>query len=61
MFIVIDDDVEHRLRLAVVLRDGRKGDLSATIEEAIEEWLNKHSQEIKRTIRHQLPAKRLRR
>jgi len=51
VFIVIDDDVERRLRLAVVLRGGRKGGLSITIEEAVEEWLKKHSREIKRAIR----------
>ncbi len=51
LFIVIDDEVERRLRLAVVLRGGRKGDLSSTIEEAVEEWLKKHSGEIKRAVR----------
>jgi predicted transcriptional regulator len=50
IFIVIDDDVERRLRLAVALRDGKKGDLSATIEEAIKDWLKKHSREIKRGL-----------
>jgi len=51
LFIVIDDEVERRLRLATVLRGGRKGDLSSTIEEAVEEWVKKHSGEIKRAIR----------
>jgi len=51
LFIVIDDEVERRLRLATVLRGGRKGDLSATIEEAVEAWLKKHSKEIKRAVR----------
>ncbi len=47
IFIVIDDNVERRLRLAVVLRGGKKGELSSTIEEAIEYWLKKHSPQIK--------------
>ena len=51
LFIVIDDEVERRLRLATVLRGGRKGDLSATIEEAVEEWLKKHSREIRHDLR----------
>jgi len=51
VFIVIDDEVEQRLRLAVALRGGRKGDLSTTIEEAVEEWLTKHSREIRHDLR----------
>ncbi|MFI5450015.1 MAG: hypothetical protein ACHQ03_09685 [Candidatus Bathyarchaeia archaeon] len=51
IFIVIDDNVERRLRLAVVLLGGRKGDLSSTIEEAIEYWLNKHSRQIERAAK----------
>jgi len=52
VFIVIDDNVERRLRLAVVLRGGKKGELSSTIEEAVEYWLKKHSREIKRGLVH---------
>ena len=38
LFIVIDDSVERRLRLAAVaLRGGKRGDLSSTIEEAVED------------------------
>jgi len=51
IFIVIDDNVERRLRLAVVLRGGKKGELSATIEEAIEYWLKKHSRQMKRAVK----------
>jgi len=50
IFIVIDDEVERRLRLAVVLLGGKRGDLSTTIEEAVEDWLKKHSREIKRGL-----------
>jgi len=51
IFIVIDDNVERRLRLAVVLRGGKKGDLSSTIEEAIEYWLKKNSLQMKRAAK----------
>jgi hypothetical protein len=51
IFIVIDDLVERRLRLAVVLRGGKKGELSSTIEEAIEYWLKKHSPQINRAAK----------
>jgi hypothetical protein len=49
LFIVISDEVERRLRLTVVVRGGRKGDLSATIEEAVKQWLKHHSKQIKRS------------
>jgi len=48
LFIVISDEVERRLRLTVVVRGGRKGDLSATIETAVNEWLKNHANQIKR-------------
>jgi len=52
IFLVIDDSVERRLRLAsVALRGGKKGELSSVIEEAIEYWLKKHSREIKRAAK----------
>ena len=42
LYIVISDEVERRLRLEVVKRlGGKKGDLSAAIEEALNDWLNK--------------------
>jgi hypothetical protein len=42
LYIVISDEIERRLRLEVVKRlGGKKGDLSAAIEEALEDWLNK--------------------
>jgi len=48
LIIVIDEDVERRVRLAAAaLRGGKRGDLSSTIEEAIEYWLKKHSRQIK--------------
>jgi hypothetical protein len=42
LFIVIPDELERRLRLEVVKRlGGKKGDLSAAIEQAINDWLKK--------------------
>ncbi|MGA2626829.1 MAG: hypothetical protein ABSF63_07200 [Candidatus Bathyarchaeia archaeon] len=42
LFIVIPDELERRLRLEVVKRlGGKKGDLSAAIEESLKDWLNK--------------------
>ena len=46
MYIVISDETERRLRLAVVtILGGKKGDLSSAIEVAIKEWLEKHATE----------------
>jgi len=46
MFIVLSDETERRLRLAVVtILGGKKGDLSSAIELAIKEWLDKHATE----------------
>ena len=46
MYIVLSDETERRLRLAVVtLLGGKKGDLSTAIELAIKEWLGKHATE----------------
>ena len=42
LYVVLSDDVERRLRLAVVIRlGGKKGDLSAAIEEALKDWFKK--------------------
>jgi hypothetical protein len=54
LFIVISDEIERRLRLTVVIRGGRKGDLSATIEEAVNEWLKNHAKQIKRAAAEHL-------
>ena len=44
LFIVISDDLEQRLRLEVVKRlGGKKGALSAAIEQALNDWLKKKS------------------
>jgi len=46
MYIVLTDETERRLRLAVVtILGGKKGDLSSAIEIAIKEWLDKHATE----------------
>ena len=42
IYVVLSDAVESRLRLAIVLRlDGKKGNLSGAIEEAVKDWLRK--------------------
>ncbi|MGA3296906.1 MAG: ribbon-helix-helix domain-containing protein [Candidatus Bathyarchaeia archaeon] len=42
IYIVLSDEVERRLRLAVVTRlGGKKGDLSSAIQEAVVDWLKK--------------------
>jgi hypothetical protein len=49
--IVLSDDVEHKLRHAIVDNPdfgGRKGDLSEAIELAITEWLE-HEHEGRKT------------
>ena len=39
---MLSDDVERRLRFAIVKRlGGKKGDLSVAIEEAVGDWLGK--------------------
>jgi len=44
MLIVLSDETERRLRLAVVtVFGGKKGDLSGAIEEAVKEWLEKNA------------------
>jgi hypothetical protein len=42
LYIVISDAVERRLRLEAVMRlGGKKGALSAAIEQALKDWLKK--------------------
>jgi hypothetical protein len=42
IYVVLSDQVERRLRLAIVKRlGGKKGNLSGAIEEAVSDWLNK--------------------
>ncbi|MGA8856643.1 MAG: hypothetical protein WB643_05690 [Candidatus Bathyarchaeia archaeon] len=42
IYVVLPDDVERRLRLAIVKRlGGKKGNLSGAIEEAVNDWLSK--------------------
>jgi Arc/MetJ-type ribon-helix-helix transcriptional regulator len=39
--VVLPDDVEVKLRVAIAKEGGKKGDLSGTITEAVKEWLTK--------------------
>jgi hypothetical protein len=42
IYVVLSDDVERRLRFAIVKRlGGKKGNLSGAIEEAVNDWLRK--------------------
>jgi len=42
IYVVLSDQVERRLRLAIVKRlGGKKGNLSGAIEEAVKDWLRK--------------------
>jgi hypothetical protein len=42
IYVVLSDDAERRLRLAIVKRlGGKKGNLSCAIEEAVNDWLSK--------------------
>ena len=44
IYIVLSDDVERRLRLAIVIRlGGKKGNLSGAVEDAVKDWLRKDS------------------
>jgi Arc/MetJ-type ribon-helix-helix transcriptional regulator len=45
MNIVLPDEVERKLRVAVAERGGKKGDLSGTVEEAILAWLQRNDRE----------------
>jgi hypothetical protein len=60
MYIVLSDETERRLRLAVVtVFGGKKGDLSAAIEEAVKQWLGKNAseQKINRWVTKQLSTR----
>ncbi len=37
--VKIDDELERKIRLEIAERGGKKGDLSKTIEEAIDLWI----------------------
>jgi hypothetical protein len=37
--IVLPDDVERKLRVAIAEKGGKKGDLSGSVEQAILAWL----------------------
>ena len=57
MYIVLSDETERRLRLAVVtVFGGKKGDLSGTIELAVKQWLQRNASEenIARWMKQQL-------
>jgi hypothetical protein len=57
MYIVLSDETERKLRLAVVtVLGGKKGDLSNAIEEAVKQWLGKNApkQNITRWLTKQL-------
>jgi hypothetical protein len=42
IYVVLSDQVERRLRLAIVKRlGGKKGNLSGAIEDAVKDWLHK--------------------
>lgn len=61
LYIVLSDETERRLRLAVVtVFGGKKGHLSGAIEIAVKEWLAKHATEadITKWVRGQLHEKR---
>ncbi len=40
IYITISDDIERKLRVKVAREGGKKGDLSKTVEEAIQMWLD---------------------
>lgn len=50
--VVLSDDVEHKLRVAIVQAGGKKGDLSGSIEEAIKDWLKSLDEQSARKERH---------
>jgi len=64
MYIVLSDETERRLRIAVVtVFGGKKGDLSGAIEEAVKDWLEKNAsdQNINKWLRQQLGNSRKKR
>jgi len=51
LLVLVPDDLERRLRFAIVsmnIEGGKKGGLSAAVVEALEEWLKKHKGAIER-------------
>jgi hypothetical protein len=43
IYVVLSDEIERRLRLAIVVRlGGKKGNLSGAIEDAVKDWLGKN-------------------
>ena len=57
MYIVLSDETERRLRIAVVtVFGGKKGDLSSAIEAAVKQWLNKNAsqQSVTRWVKREL-------
>ena len=49
MNIVLPDELERKLRVAVAEKGGKKGDLSGTVEEAIKDWLQRNDKPEKKT------------
>ena len=46
--IILSDDVERKLRFAIIdAYGGKKGDLSEAIEQAVNDWLEKHETKAK--------------
>ena len=51
LLVLVPDDLERKLRFAIVsmnIEGGKKGALSAAVAEAIEDWLKKHEKAIAR-------------
>jgi len=49
LLILVPDALERKFRFAIVAtKGGRKGGLSVTVVEAIEDWLKKHDKAIAR-------------
>ena len=49
LLVLVPDDLERRLRFAIVsmsVAGGKKGGLSAAVVEAVEDWLKKHEKAI---------------
>jgi hypothetical protein len=43
LLVMVPDDLERKFRFGTVsMKEGRKGDLSDAVAEAIEDWLKKH-------------------
>ncbi len=49
LLVLVPDDLERKFRFGIVaMTDGKKGGLSASVIEAIEDWLKKHEKAIAR-------------